>query len=459
MAPSSSRRRFLSAMFAGLATGLAGCGQQTNTQTDQGTGGTGTPAGTRSTDTGPTTDTTPVESVGLETLATGFEAPLDVAFAPSGDRSYIVDQMGIVFGHDSSGLREDLFLDLRDSIEVGGEKGVLGLDLHPEFAENRRLFVRYSAPSRSGTPNDYSHTFVLAEFTATDDGLGVDRDSERAILEIPQPQGNHNAGDIAFGPDGYLYVAVGDGGAAGDQGSGHVDDWYDGVGGGNSQDVTENLLGSILRIDVDEEGEDGQAYAIPKDNPLVGQKGLDEHYAWGLRNPWKICFDGGDFYVADVGQNRYEEINLVEKGGNYGWNVREGAHCYNADDCPEETPNSVRGGEPLQDPIVEYPHSGAEVSGNSIIGGHVYRGSAFADLDGTYIFGDLNAGGQLFAATRPTVESDRDFWPTRVIQVADEDAGKLDRILSFGRDPNGEMYVLGTGENGGGFHRIVPDES
>ena len=458
MALSSTRRWFLSAALAGLATGLAGCGQRASTQTDQGTNRTGTPAGTQSTDPDSPTNATSVGSVGLETLGTGFEAPLDVTFAPDGDRSYVVDQRGRIYVIDSNGRRDEPFLDLREFIEVGGERGVLGIALHPKFTENRRVFVRYSAPNRSGTPDNYSHTFVLAEFTATDDGLGVDRDSERAILEIPEPQGNHNAGDIAFGPDGHLYVAVGDGGAAGDQGTGHPDDWYGGVAGGSGQDVTENLLGSILRIDVDSEGEDGKAYAIPEGNPLVGREGLDEHYAWGMRNPWKMCFDGADLYVADVGQNRYEEVNLVEKGGNYGWNVREGTHCYGAEECPSGTPANVRGGEPLRDPIVEYPHSGAAVSGNSIIGGHVYRGSAFPDLDGTYLFGDLSAGGQLFAATRPTVESDRDLWATRVIEIAGEDAGKLDRILSFGRDPDGEMYVLGNGADGGGFHRIVPTD-
>jgi glucose/arabinose dehydrogenase len=464
MRPSTSRRRFLAAALAGTTTGLAGCGQQTDSPNE---GTNGARAGTTEPpETDVTTDGAIPDSVGLETLATGFEAPLDVAFAPDADRRYVADQTGRVHVHESDGLREEPFLDLRDAIETGGEKGLLSIALHPDFAGNRRLFVRYSAPSRSGTPGDYDHTFVLAEFEATDDGLGVNRGSERAILEIPEPQGNHNAGDIAFGPDGYLYVAVGDGGASGDQGSGHVDDWYDSVGGGNGQDVTENFLGSILRIDVDneasetprngggettDEGDGGRAYAIPDDNPLVGGDGLDEHYAWGLRNPWRMSFDGEDFYVADVGQSRYEEVDLVEKGGNYGWNVLEGTHCYGADSCPDETPGSVRGGEPLIDPIIEYPHSGQPVSGRSVIGGYVYRGSALPGLEGAYVFGDLSAGGRLFAATRPEGDG---LWPTQVVEVAGGDT--LDRILSFGRDPDGEVYVLGTGADGGGFHRVVP---
>jgi len=216
------------------------------------------------------------------------------------------------------------------------------------------------------------------EFDACADGRRVRRDSERTVLEIPEPQGNHNAGDLAFGPDGHLYVAVGDGGSGGDRGRGHVEDWYDANEGGNGQDVTENLLGSVLRIDVDGR-DDGKAYAIPEDNPLVGREGLDEHFAWGLRNPWRMSFDGKELYVADVGQFAREEVSLVTNGGNYGWNVREGIECFGADDCPDETPPDVRGGEPLVDPVVEYPHSGdADVRRCPV--GAVVRAEAVAPL-------------------------------------------------------------------------------
>ncbi|QLG29365.1 PQQ-dependent sugar dehydrogenase [Halorarum halophilum] len=457
----TSRRRVVAALFAGGATGMAGCGGEATSGTEP-----SPTASPRSSDPSPTdtvmdedTDTpspaNPPDSVGLETLATGLEAPVDIAFAPDADRRYVVDQPGFVYVHESGGLRDEPFLDLGDSVEGGSEKGLLGIALHPEFAENRRLFVRYSAPSREGTPDSYSHTFVLSEFTATDDGSGVTADSERVVLEIPEPQRNHNAGSLAFGPDGYLYVGVGDGGGAGDRGTGHADDWYDGVDGGNGQDVTENLLGSILRMDVDGEASDGKGYAVPEDNPLVGREGLDEHYAWGLRNPWRFSFDGDDLFVGDVGQDHYEEVNLVEAGGNYGWNVKEGTHCFEADSCPDATPGDVRGGEPLVDPIVEYPHSGDGVSGVSVIGGHIYRGSAMPGLQGRYVFGDLGAGGRLFVASRP---DDGGQWSTEVIPVTDDDAEKLDRILSFGRDAAGEVYMLGIGENGGGLHRVVPAE-
>jgi len=469
MERTSTRRYLLRLAAVGAAAGLAGCSGGTGSDgagddTGSPDGGAGpTATGTRTatateTETGTPTETRtpatgpPPESVGLETLVDGLRAPVDVVFAPDADRRYVVEQGGVAHVHGTDGLHEEPFIDLRDSVESGGEKGFLGLALHPAFAENRRLYVRYSGPRREEYPEKYSHAFVLAEFEATSDGRRVRRDSERLVLEIPQPQDNHNAGDIAFGPDGYLYVAVGDGGSAADRGRGHVEDWYDALEGGNGQDVTENLLGSILRIDVDGR-DDGKAYAVPEDNPLVGREGLDEHYAWGLRNPWRMSFDRGDLYVGDVGQSSYEEVSLVRRGGNYGWNVMEGAHCFRADDCPRETPPDVRGGEPLAEPIIEYPHSGDDPSGLSIIGGHVYRGTAIPALVGRYVFGDLDAGGRLFVGTPPT---DGGGWETAVVPVADDDAGKVGRILSFGRDADGEVYVLGIGSDDGGLHRIVP---
>nr|WP_277541734.1 PQQ-dependent sugar dehydrogenase [Halomicroarcula sp. FL173] len=262
------------------------------------------------------------------------------------------------------------------------------------------------------------------------------------MLEIPEPQGNHNAGAIGFGPDGYLYVAVGDGGAANDQGRGHVDDWYDAVEGGNGQDITENLLGSLLRIDVDGGGDSDRPYGIPEDNPLVGESGLDEQYAWGFRNPWRFSFGpDGRLFVADVGQNKYEEINVVERGGNYGWNVREGAHCFRTDECPTTGPS----GDPLVDPIIEYPHDGDGVTGISVIGGQMYDGQDIPRLQGRYVFADYVADGQLFVAT----EGD-DGWSLTTVPVS----GLGSRVLSFGRTPAGELLVCSTGDAGGAVHRL-----
>ena len=369
--------------------------------------------------------------VALDTVADGFAAPVAVAFRPGDDRPYVVDQPGRAYRVDDDGPTE--VADLRDRmVSIGGgytEQGFLGLAFHPD---GDRAYVRYSAPRRDGTPENFSHTFVLNEVPVTADGaLAVD--DERTLLEIPQPQGNHNAGDLAFGPDGYLYVAVGDGGGSGDRGTGHVDDWYDANAGGNGQDVTENLLGSILRIDPDSRT-DGKPYGIPDDNPLVGRDGRPEQYAWGLRNPWRLSFDGERLVAADVGQSRWEEVNVVEAGANYGWNVREGRHCYAADDCPTETPD----GDPLVDPVLEYSHD----VGIAVVGGHVYRGNDVPALDGKYVFADWRQ--RLFVAD-PTGET----WEREDLAVAP--GGGIERfVLAFGRDHDGELYVATDGNSSPG---------
>jgi len=465
-----SRRSALRLGGAVLAAGIAGCqtgGDDTDTVGDGGEtpeptdtpgddpdGGDGTPTAepgdgmpteTDGGDGGETaTDTAggSADTLAARQVASGFASPLGLEI-PQPGRRFVVDQVGQVYLHEDGSVNDEPFLDVTDrmvSISGFSEQGLLGLAFHPNFAENGRFFVRYSAPSREGTPDGYSHTFVLSEFSADPGGSTADPDSERTILEIPEPQSNHNAGAIAFGPDGYLYVATGDGGAANDQGAGHVDDWYDAVGGGNGQDITENLLGSILRIDVD--GEDGDRnYAIPSDNPLVGEEGLDEHYAWGFRNPWRMSFGpDGRLFVGDVGQGAWEEVSVVESGGNYGWNVVEGSHCFGADSCPSESPR----GRPLRDPVIEYPHGGEPVSGVSVIGGYLYGGDELSAFDGQYIFADWQARGRLFAAR----ESDDGLWETRVVDVeSDESFGPS--VLSFGRNPDGELFVCTVGRSGG----------
>jgi glucose/arabinose dehydrogenase len=437
------RRRTVLATLAAGAAGLAGCSQgapeggnsSSRAGSDSGTG------------VGTAIDGVP-DAVGLDTVADGLRAPLDIAFAPDADRRYIAEQQGVIHVHESNGVRATPLLDLRETVVTGFEQGLLGVALHPAFADNRRLFVRYSAPVRGETANGNSHTFVLAEFTVAADGRTVVPGSERTVLEVPEPQGNHNAGSIVFGPEGYLYVGVGDGGAADDQGGGHAGDWYGAVPGGNGQDVTENLLGSVLRLDVDgREGDRG--YAVPDDNPLVGRAGLDEHYAWGFRNPWRLSVDGDTLYAGDVGQNRYEEIDRVERGGNYGWNVREGRHCFGTQDCPDSTPEDVRGGERLRDPVLEYPHDSDGVTGISVIIGNVYRGSAVPGLDGRFVFADYRANGRLFVA------DPADDWASGVLPLGG--GVTVEQVLSVDRGPAGEMYVLGTGESGGGgVYRVAP---
>jgi hypothetical protein len=287
----------------------------------------------------------------------------------------------------------------------------------------------------------------------------VDPDAARTRLEVPQPQSNHNAGAVAFGPDGYLYVGVGDGGGANDVGDGHVDDWYDANEGGNGQDVTANLLGSVLRIDVETgSGSDDRPYGIPDDNPLVGREGLDEQWAWGFRNPWRFSFHGGDLLVADVGQNRFEEVDRVVAGGNYGWNVREGRACFSPqspgsppDDCPTTGPD----GEPLRDPVVAYPHGGAEVSGIAVVGGYVSDATGIDGLDGQYVFADWRADGRLFVA-----EPAGDRWPVATVPfAAAADVGEY--LLSFGREPDGSLVACtsnrqGPGGSTGAVYRLVP---
>jgi len=457
-----SRRGFLAAGLAAVGVGVAGCLDRPD-----GTGRSTTdPAGGDDPTTGasPGEDRSPTASgdgvpaaVGVEPIAEGFTSPLAIAFVER-ETLLVADQAGLVHVVSEGGRRERPLIDLRDRmVSLSGyeERGLLGIALHPAYPTDPRVFVRYSAPPRAGTPGSYSHTFVLAAFEVDPDTLVADPDSERAILEIPEPQANHNAGAITFGPDDSLYVGVGDGGGGNDTGTGHVSDWYDDNAGGNGQDVTGNLLGSILRIDVTDTGE--EPYAIPEDNPLVGREGLDEHFAWGFRNPWGMSFHDGDLYAADVGQNRFEEIDRVRRGGNYGWNVREGRHCFSTDSpgsppesCPSETPN----GEPLLDPVIEYPHAGEPISGNAVVGGYVYAGEAIPSLRDRYVFADWSAGGELFVGT-PT---DDGPWRTDRLPIAGETG---DMVLGFGRDPAGEVYVCTTDQgqvagSTGAVYRLTP---
>ncbi|MFB6201057.1 MAG: sorbosone dehydrogenase family protein [Halorhabdus sp.] len=449
----STRRRFLAAGLAGLG-GLAGCAESPTASTSR-----AGPATTQSVTTTEGTQSRPdlPAAVGVEPLATGFTAPVTIEFPTDDTTALVADQVGIIYVVRGD-RRTEPVLDLRDRmVALSGyeERGLLGLAVHPDYPADERVFVRYSAPPRSGMPARVSHRFVLASFDVDPDTLVGDPDSERIVLDIPEPQGNHNAGAIAFGPDGYLYVATGDGGNANDTGYGHVSDWYDATPGGNGQDVTENLLGSILRIDVTDVGD--EPYTVPDSNPLVGRDGLDEHYAWGFRNPWRLSFHDGELYAADVGQHRYEEVNHVQKGGNYGWNVREGRHCFGAGSgsTPDSCPTQTVDGDPLIDPVIEYPHGGHPVSGVAVIGGHVYTGQAIPGLRDRYVFADWQADGTLFVGTPST----GDRWEVTTLSVTDDAFG--DFVLGFGRDPSGEVYVATTGQaqvagSTGAVYRVTP---
>lgn len=416
-----------------------------------------------------------ISRVRLQTVATGLTAPVAMAFPPDGSgRLFVVDQIGLIRIIDSTGnLLPDPFLDLRDRmVDVGidfgaglvfDERGLLGLAFHPEYASNGRFFVFYTAPRGDDLPENYDSETHVSEFRVSPgDANRGDPLTERLLLRIGKPQFNHNGGHLEFGPDGYLYISTGDGGGANDADEGHHPEV------GNGRDLA-TLLGKILRIDVDA----GDPYAIPADNPFVGRPGaLGEIWAYGLRNPYRLSFDSmGDhrLFAGDVGQNRVEEVDIIVRGGHYGWRIREGHDCFdpaNPDaalpNCPTVDPVT---GDALIAPILAYPHPGASapITGLSAIGGHIYRGSAMPELVGDYVFADwstsfLFADGALLAATETTSGK----WALRALSIEGSANGRLGRfVLGVGRDAQGELYLLTserTGPRGttGRVDKIVP---
>jgi len=355
--------------------------------------------------------------------------PVVVTHAGDGSgRIFVVEQHGVIHVVEPAAAggpptRSRIFADLRDRVvysDKQNEEGLLGLAFHPRFATNRECFVYYT--SKQHDPS----TSVVARLRATPDGLRIAAAAPAKadeLLVLPQPFWNHNGGTVVFGPDGMLYVALGDGGAGNDP--------YD-----HAQNLG-TLFGSILRIDVDRR-DPGLAYAIPADNPFVATPGArGEIWAYGLRNPWRIAFDRatGLLWAADVGQGTYEEIDLIVKGGNYGWNLREGRHAFGR-----------RGSGPrpdLVEPVFEYDHS----VGASITGGHVYRGGRVPVLEGRYLYADY-VSGKLFALS---------FDPASG-RVTGNHAipGQKMPVLSFGEDEEGESYFMIVSSDGQGIYRLVP---
>jgi glucose/arabinose dehydrogenase len=321
----------------------------------------------------------------------------------------------------------------------------LGLAFHPNYKQNGRFFVFYNSPPRAGTPAGYDNTVVISEFRAI--GHTADINSEKVILEVPHPQFNHNGGTVAFGPDGYLYISIGDGGGANDVGTGHVEDWYLDNAGGNGQDITSNLLGNILRIDVD----NGDPYSVPSDNPFVNRDGMDEIYAYGFRNPYRMSFDMGgshNLLSMDAGQELWEEVSDVIRGGNYGWNVKEGTHCFDAENpnvspetCPSSDPTT---NEPLRDPVIEFANAGNGGLSFTVVGGYVYRGREFPALRGQYIFGGATSSftapeGRLFGADPGSGA----LWTMYELLINGTD--RLNHVVKgFGQDAAGEVYITGS---------------
>ncbi len=412
-------------------------------------------------------------AVALQQIAEGFTSPLDVISLPDGSgRKLITDQVGTIHLLNKDGkLDEKLFLDLRPKLTKLNsgfdERGLLGLALHPNFKSNRKLYVYYSAPRSSMAPTNWDHTSHLVEFTAAKDFSSADPASGRVVLKIDQPQSNHNGGRIVFGPDGFLYIGTGDGGGANDNQLGHASQ-------GNGQDTT-TLLGKILRIDINK----ADGYAIPTDNPFAdGKQGRPEIFAYGLRNPWGISFDrGGDheLFVADVGQNLYEELNIIVKGGNYGWRVREAHVAFDPkkpNEPPTDSPKTDALGKPFIDPIAWYKHPArnkidpTQLEGISVTGGYVYRGKAIKDLVGKYVCADWSRtwalpDGVFFTATREG-EGEDAKWNLESLPVTTTSGGKLGAyIVSMGEDADGELYVLTNGRNSlsgqtGKVFKLVP---
>ncbi len=353
------------------------------------------------------------ELTGLATVevASGLDRPV-FAIAPWGDeRLFIVEQPGRIRVISGGRLLDDPFLDITDEVGSEGlEQGLLGLAFHPRFPADERFFVYYT---------DVDGNTRLVSYRVSSEPNSADPTSGNELLTVRQPASNHNGGMLEFGTDGYLYVSLGDGGGANDQ-------------FGNGQ-RTDTLLGTILRLDVD-----GAApYSTPPDNPFVGGGGAPDVWAFGLRNPWRFDIDPltGLMFVADVGQAEWEEVTVVDSskaGANFGWSIVE------ADECFAETPCETTG---LEQPVIAYDHS----EGCSIIGGFVYRGALIPEVAGHYFYSDWCGGWVRSFLYNGTTMVEAIDWTT--------DLGTFGRILSFGRDGAGELYLLG---GDGVVSRIVP---
>jgi glucose/arabinose dehydrogenase len=356
----------------------------------------------------------PDNTISLSSIAKDLNGPVAMDVPKDGsERIFICEQKGKIKIIKNGKVNPDPFLNIEEKLDkvnaLYSEKGLLGIAFHPDYKTNGRFFVYYSAPTKT-KGND--HKSIISEFKVSTDPDVANLSSEKILMEIEQPESNHNGGQLAFGPDNFLYVGLGDGGGGGDKHGAN----------GNGQDLN-TLLGKILRIDVSTAGQ----YSVPKDNPFVkNTNAKPEIWAYGLRNPWRFSFDrkSGKLFCADVGQNKWEEIDLIEKGKNYGWKIMEGNHCYD----PEKNCNEKN----LVKPIAEYDHT----KGISVTGGFVYNGKKIEWLKGKYVFADWK--GKLFY-----LDEKNGKWEMKDLLVKgknNNDSG-LD-INSFGEDENGEIYIL-----------------
>lgn len=359
--------------------------------------------------------------VKLLEVASGFSSPLYVTHAgDNSGRLFIVERAGLIRVVKDGRLLKNPFLRIRNRVDRDGiETGLLGLAFHPDYINNGRFFLYYTVIDNAGGSKGNRNNnrlknvesrkvevlkSVIAEYKVSD--FDADRASykEKILFVFEQPTNIHQGGQLAFGPDGHLYAGFGDGGPGAD-------------GSGNGQNIN-TLPGTIVRVDVDQ----GEPYSIPDDNPFVGVDGADEIFAYGFRNPWRFSFDrlDGRIFCGDVGQNSFEEINLIEVGGNYGWSIMEGNHCFlkSEFECDDEG---------LVMPIIEYSHK----EGQAVVGGYVYRGSELPVLEGLYLFGDYVSGTIWTLAEKLSGGWER----TELLQTGFP-------ISSFGEDEDGEIYVV-----------------
>lgn len=355
----------------------------------------------------------------LEKIADSLDAPLAIENAHDGSgRLFIGEQAGKIMVLKNGKVLPEPFINIRKLLVPMRNEymdvGLLGFAFHPDYKNNGRFFIHYSAPSKKG----FDNTSILAEGHVSAGNPDKAEDTLHTLLEVEQPESNHNGGNIVFDKNGHLFLGFGDGGGQGDK-HGKI---------GNSQD-TAQLLGKIIRLDVNKE----KPYAIPPDNPFVNKPGRDEIYSYGFRMPWRIAFDRetGELFCSDVGQDKYEEVDIIEKGRNYGWRAMEGFHIYDSLLYNEAEQYAL--------PVVEYPHS----DGISITGGYVYRGKEFPDMNGIYLFADWAF--KMYCMTK----DDSGKWTKRDCRFADKPDNKFKfRINSFGEDESGEVYMAIQNEIG-----------
>lgn len=418
------------------------------------------------------------EAAELQLLVEGLTAPIGIADPADGTgRLFIQEQQGIVQVLEPSGALGTPLLNLSAQLlpleEGFEERGLLGFALHPDFPRNGRVYVSYSAPLRADAPRGWNYTRRISELTLAPGAQTIDPATERVLISLDWPSRKHNGGGLAFGPDGYLYIGVGDSGGAHGVGPKVLwsafevpDDqlYWDRL----AQDIT-SLFGSILRIDVDQ-GFPG--YGIPPTNPFVGKPGRDEIYAWGFRNPYRLGVDAqtGAILVTAIAETLWESIYLIDAPGNFGWPLREGTHCVDRTKprdppttCTRVGPNGHR----IQDPVIEYPNMqvmdpatkvDATGVGTAVVGARFYRGAAIPDLTGKLIFADWSAdfrapSGQLFVGT--PAQSYGDLWSFDQLKLLDT------RIVSLDADASGELYILTNDELGpfgttGKVFKLVP---